>query len=177
MKPIWPRLVEAKLNTVLAGVSWNQIEPQEGKFDFSVLDGVIQGARSHNLHLVLLWFASWKNSLSSYPPDWVKRTSSGSRAPRSQGVRASNCSAPERCQPGRRCSRLCGPDAARQGGGWPAAHGHHDPGAERSGNAQGIPATARPRPIGLSRAGAQGVDGLPSAAQGHPDSGVSPGVG
>jgi beta-galactosidase GanA len=71
MKPIWPKLVEAKLNTVLAGVSWDQIEPQEGKFDFSVLDGVIQGARSHNLRLVLLWFASWKNGLSSYPPDWL----------------------------------------------------------------------------------------------------------
>jgi beta-galactosidase GanA len=73
MKPIWPKLVEAKLNTVLAAVDWNQIEPQEGKFDFSVLDGVIRDARSHNLHLVLLWFASWKNGLSSYPPDWVKR--------------------------------------------------------------------------------------------------------
>ena len=73
MKPVWPRLAEAKLNTVLAGVSWNQIEPQEGKFDFSVLDGVIQGARSQNLHLVLLWFGSWKNALSSYPPDWVKK--------------------------------------------------------------------------------------------------------
>jgi beta-galactosidase GanA len=73
MKPIWPKLVEAKLNTVLATVAWNQIEPEEGKFDFSVPDGVIRDARSHNLRLVLLWFASWKNSLSSYPPDWVKK--------------------------------------------------------------------------------------------------------
>jgi hypothetical protein len=73
VRRLWPKLVEAKINSVLAGVSWNQIERQEGKFDFSVLDGVIQGARSHNLRLVLLWFASWKNSLSSYPPDWVKK--------------------------------------------------------------------------------------------------------
>jgi beta-galactosidase GanA len=73
MKPVWPKLVAAKLNTVLAGVSWNQIEPQEGKFDFSVLDGVIRDARSQNLRLVLLWFASWKNATSGYPPDWVKR--------------------------------------------------------------------------------------------------------
>jgi hypothetical protein len=73
MKMVWPRLVAQKqLNTVLAGVSWNQIEPREGKFDFSVLDGVIQGARAHNMRLVLLWFATWKNGLSSYPPDWVK---------------------------------------------------------------------------------------------------------
>ena len=73
MKPIWPKLVEAKLNTVLATVAWNQIEPEEGKFDFSVVDGIIRDARIHDLHLVLLWFASWKNSLSSYPPDWVKK--------------------------------------------------------------------------------------------------------
>ena len=73
MKPIWAKLVEAKLNTVLATVAWNQIEPQEGKFDFGVVDGIIRDARIHNLHLVLLWFASWKNGLSSYPPDWVKR--------------------------------------------------------------------------------------------------------
>jgi hypothetical protein len=73
MKPIWPRLQEAKLNTVLAGVSWAQIEPQEGKFEFGIVDGVIREARSHNLRLVLLWFASWKNGLSSYAPDWLKK--------------------------------------------------------------------------------------------------------
>ena len=73
MKMAWPVLVKAKINTVLAGVTWNQIEPQEGKFDFSVLDGVIQGARAHNMRLMLLWFGSWKNGLSSYPPDWLKK--------------------------------------------------------------------------------------------------------
>jgi hypothetical protein len=74
MDRVWPRLVaQAKLNTALAGVSWNQIEPQEGRFNFSVLDGVIEGARKNNFRLVLLWFGSWKNSLSSYAPDWVKR--------------------------------------------------------------------------------------------------------
>ena len=84
MKPVWSKLVERKVNTVLAGVSWAQIEPREGKFDFSVLDGVIRDARSHNLRLVPLWFASWKNSLSSYPPDWVKRDFE--RFPRAQIV-------------------------------------------------------------------------------------------
>ena len=73
MQPIWPNFVEAKLNTVLAGVSWAQVEPQDGKFDFSVLDGIVRDARSHNLRLVLLWFASYKNGSSSYPPDWLKK--------------------------------------------------------------------------------------------------------
>jgi hypothetical protein len=82
MKPIWPKLAASKFNTVLAGVSWAQIEPEEGKFDFTVVDGAIQGARSHNLRLVLLWFGTWKNSLSSYPPDWLKKDFA--RFPRAQ---------------------------------------------------------------------------------------------
>jgi hypothetical protein len=84
MKPLWSKIVESKLNTVLTGVSWAQIEPQEGKFDFSVLDGVIRDAHAHNLRLVLLWFATWKNGLSSYPPDWVKKDFG--RFPRAQMV-------------------------------------------------------------------------------------------
>ena len=84
MKMAWPVLVQAKINTVLAGVTWNQIEPQEGKFDFSVLDGVIQGARAHNMRLMLLWFGSWKNGLSSYPPDWLKKDFD--RFPRAQMI-------------------------------------------------------------------------------------------
>src|SRR5208283_447042 len=84
MKPVWPKLVDTKLNSVLAAVSWAQIEPDEGKFDFHVLDGVIREARNHNLRLVLLWFASWKNGQSSYAPDWVKRDFE--RFPRAQNA-------------------------------------------------------------------------------------------
>ena len=73
MKPLWDKIVESKINTVLAGVSWAQIEPEQGKFDFSVVDGIVPDARSHGLHLVLLWFATWKNGTSSYPPDWLKK--------------------------------------------------------------------------------------------------------
>ena len=73
MKPLWDKIVESKINTVLAGVSWAQIEPEQGKFDFSVVDGIVRDARSHGLHLALLWFATWKNGTSSYPPDWLKK--------------------------------------------------------------------------------------------------------
>jgi beta-galactosidase GanA len=84
MEHVWPKLVDTHLNCALAAVSWAQIEPEEGKFDFAALDGVIQGARSHNMHLVLLWFGSWKNGQSSYPPDWVK--SQFERFPRAQAT-------------------------------------------------------------------------------------------
>ena len=73
MKPVWPALVAGNLNCVLAGISWAQMEPEQGKFDFSVIDGVILEARKNNLKLVFLWFGSWKNGTSSYPPIWLKR--------------------------------------------------------------------------------------------------------
>ena len=73
MKPIWDRMTALHLNTVLAGVSWEFVEPEEGRFNFNVVDGLVRDARAHQLHLVLLWFASWKNGMSSYPPVWVKR--------------------------------------------------------------------------------------------------------
>lgn len=73
MKPIWPKLAGMHLNTVLAAVSWAMVEPEEGKFDFRLVEGLIQGARQHNLRLVLLWFGSWKNTYSSYVPNWVKK--------------------------------------------------------------------------------------------------------
>ena len=72
MRTIWPKLVKLHLNTVLAVVSWEQIEPQEGKFDFAVVDGLIQDARRNNLRLAILWFGSWKNGTSRYQPTWVK---------------------------------------------------------------------------------------------------------
>jgi hypothetical protein len=72
MAPIWPALAQRNLNTVLATVVWEQIEPQEGKFDFTTVDDTIQGARQNHLRLVVLWFGSWKNGESSYQPSWVK---------------------------------------------------------------------------------------------------------
>jgi hypothetical protein len=73
MNPIWSNLENLNLNTVLVPVYWELIEPQEGKFDFSLVNDLIIGARQHQLRLVLLWFGSWKNSMSCYAPGWVKK--------------------------------------------------------------------------------------------------------
>ena len=72
MKPIWPRLAAMHLNTVLLPVAWETIEPEEGKFDFKRVDGLLQGARENHLKLIFLWFGAWKNTYSSYVPAWVK---------------------------------------------------------------------------------------------------------
>ena len=73
MEPIWPKVVAANLNTVLVGVAWGQFEPEEGKFNYTEVDGVIAKARENHLHIVFLWFGAWKNGTSSYPPYWVKK--------------------------------------------------------------------------------------------------------
>ena len=73
MAPVWPKLAAIPLNTVLTPLSWELVEPREGKFDFTLVDGLIQGARQNQLHIVFLWLASWKNGMSSYAPLWVKQ--------------------------------------------------------------------------------------------------------
>lgn len=73
MKPHWPRLQAMNLNTVLAPVSWELIEPVEGRFDWTTVDDLLRDARAHELKLVVLWFGAWKNSMSTYAPSWVKR--------------------------------------------------------------------------------------------------------
>lgn len=73
MRPIWAKLKAMNMNTVLAPVFWELIEPIEGEFDFELYDRLIKEARKHDLKLVLLWFGSWKNSMSSHAPAWVKK--------------------------------------------------------------------------------------------------------
>jgi beta-galactosidase GanA len=60
------------LNTILAPVYWELVEPTEGTFDFSLVDSLIYQSRKRNMKLILLWFGSWKNSMSCYVPGWVK---------------------------------------------------------------------------------------------------------
>lgn len=89
---IWPKLAALHLNTVLAPVYWELIEPEEGRFDFALVDGLIAQARAHGMRLVLLWFGSWKNSMSSYVPAWVKRAPDRFHAPGEPAAPASRSS-------------------------------------------------------------------------------------
>lgn len=73
MRVIFPRLKEMQLNTVLVPAYWDLIEPREGEFDFALSENAIDIARENDLKIVFLWFGSWKNSMSCYAPEWVKK--------------------------------------------------------------------------------------------------------
>ncbi|WP_200909335.1 DUF5597 domain-containing protein [Sphingomonas sp. Leaf9] len=68
-----PAIARSHANTVMAPIGWETVEPEEGRFDWSVVDGLIAEARTQNVRLVLLWFGTWKNGNMSYVPAWVKR--------------------------------------------------------------------------------------------------------
>ena len=86
MDAIWPAMKAQSINTLLGAVTWETIEPHEGHFDFTELDKVFEGARKHGMHLVLLWFGTYKNGISTYAPGWVKRDTQ--RFPRVQVLEA-----------------------------------------------------------------------------------------
>jgi beta-galactosidase GanA len=69
---VFPVLDALHANTLEMPVAWEQIEPAEGHFDFAFVDALLAQARAHNKRLVLLWFATWKNTSPSYTPEWVK---------------------------------------------------------------------------------------------------------
>jgi len=85
LRPYWATLRSLHLNTVLAPVYWELIEPTEGRFNFATVDTLIRDARANDMRIVLLWFGSWKNSMSSYAPAWVKTNQS--RFPRTEATR------------------------------------------------------------------------------------------
>jgi hypothetical protein len=69
---VWESMAALHANTIEAPVYWEQLEAQEGHFDFTNVDQIVEGARAHGLHVVLLWFGTWKNGNMHYVPAWVK---------------------------------------------------------------------------------------------------------
>lgn len=72
MEHVWEKAERLGLNCLLLPVSWELVEPEEGNFDFSLVEGLIRQGRSHGMKIVFLWFGSWKNAQCYYAPSWVK---------------------------------------------------------------------------------------------------------
>jgi hypothetical protein len=70
---VWPAAETLHANTVELPIYWEQLEPTQGKFDFSLVDLIVKQAREHHVRLVMLWFGTWKNGSSHYTPAWIKQ--------------------------------------------------------------------------------------------------------
>jgi len=72
---VWESIAALHANTIEAPVYWEEFESQEVHFEYANVDALVEGARAHNLHVVLLWFGTWKNGNMHYVPAWVKSDS------------------------------------------------------------------------------------------------------
>ncbi len=69
---VWPAIEYLHANTLETPIYWEQFEPEPGQFDYSQVDLLLAQARQRDVHLVLLWFGTWKNGSQHYMPDWMK---------------------------------------------------------------------------------------------------------
>jgi beta-galactosidase GanA len=70
---VWPTVEAMGINTLEAPIYWEQFEPQKGHYDTTVVHALLEQARAHHVHLVLLWFGLFKNGSGHYTPEWIKR--------------------------------------------------------------------------------------------------------
>lgn len=49
---------ELGLNCVQIPISWNMVEPKENKYDYSILNSILQFVNKYNLKMELLWFST-----------------------------------------------------------------------------------------------------------------------
>ncbi len=69
---VWPTVQRIAINTLEVPIYWEQFEPEQGKFDPSILHTLLDQARTHHVHLVLLWFGLFKNGSDHYTPPFIK---------------------------------------------------------------------------------------------------------
>ena len=72
MEQVWEKAKTLGMNCLLLPVTWELIELEEGRFDFSLVQGLIEQARRHGMRISFLWFGAWKNAQCYYAPAWVK---------------------------------------------------------------------------------------------------------
>ena len=70
---VWPAVKRLGGNFLLVPVYWECLEPEEGVFDFTLVDELLHQAEENGYKLGLLWFGLWKSMGSDYMPLWLKR--------------------------------------------------------------------------------------------------------
>jgi hypothetical protein len=95
LDPFFPEAEKMQLNTASLLLYWREVEPEPGKYDFTMLDHRIEMARRYNLKIVLVWFASFKNACLTYAPDYIRKDHHQYRkVHREDGSLVTNCCCP-----------------------------------------------------------------------------------
>ena len=83
MKSVWEQAEMLGMNSLLMPISWELTEPEEGIFDYSLVDGLIAQAREHGMKIGFLWFGS----KSPWAPSFAFSCSNATcRSPTPSGV-------------------------------------------------------------------------------------------
>lgn len=83
----------AGVNTLVQPFAWYTLEPEQGTFDYTMIDAFIEACRERDMMLIPLWFGSIKNAQLSYAPDWVRENDDKFfRALREDGTRLNSIS-------------------------------------------------------------------------------------
>lgn len=72
MNPLFAEARKMGANTAALPVYWREIEPEQGRHDFTMMAERLEQARANDLRIIVLWFATWKNACSFYAPDYVR---------------------------------------------------------------------------------------------------------
>jgi len=70
---VWNAIDAMNANTLEVPIYWEQVEPQPGQYNFSMVQLLLDQARERNKRLIILWFATWKNGSNHYMPEWMKK--------------------------------------------------------------------------------------------------------
>ena len=70
---VWSAVKIIHANTLEIPIYWNKSRRSRGSSIFHLSIRCSVQGREHKVHLVLLWFATWKNGSNHYMPEWMKR--------------------------------------------------------------------------------------------------------
>jgi hypothetical protein len=72
MSPLFPHAAKLGANTATLPTYWREIEPETGRYVFTMLDERIRVARENGMRVIPLWFGTYKNGCLYYTPDWIQ---------------------------------------------------------------------------------------------------------
>ena len=173
LAPHWETFQALHLNTIVAPVYWDLMEPAEGRFDFALVDGLISQARAHDMRLVLLWFGSWKNSMSCYARLDQDGREALSTQCRCEWAHRGDAFAVLDHQSRHRRAGVCGADEASARKRWRQAHGADGAGRERDWHDPQRARSQRSGQQAVRLRRADGIDVVPRLARRRAGAGIA----